>query len=65
MNHWVADTIEFEVDSAKLGENIVEQRQEILVVPNQPSFPMLKLEIPMFDGINPRWWPRRCERMFN
>ena len=34
-------------------------------VPNQPNFPMLKLEIPLFDNQNPRWWVRRCERMFS
>ena len=26
--------------------------------------PMPLLEIPLFDCLNPRWWIRRCERMF-
>ena len=43
----------------------MERRQRIKVAPHQPGFPFLKLEIPMFDGVNLRWWVDRCERMFN
>ena len=25
---------------------------------------MPKLEIPLFDGSNPKWWVRRCKWMF-
>ena len=25
---------------------------------------MLRLEIPIFEGKKPRWWVRRCERLF-
>ena len=33
--------------------------------PNQPGFPMPKLEILLFDELNPRWLVRRYERMFS
>jgi len=26
---------------------------------------MPRLEIPVFEGDNPRWWVRKCERMFD
>ena len=32
---------------------------------HQPRFPMPRVEIPTFDGVNPRWWLRKCERMFD
>jgi len=34
------------------------------VIHNQLGFPMPKMEILVFDGSNPQWWVRRCERMF-
>ena len=52
---------EFEVEPPVVGENNVERRQGALAIPNQSGFPMLKMEIPLFDGQNPRWWVRRCE----
>lgn len=30
----------------------------------QTGFPMLRMEIPVFEGDNPRWWVRKCKRMF-
>lgn len=32
---------------------------------HQPGFPMPWVDIPTFDGVNPRWWLRKCERMFD
>ena len=32
---------------------------------NQIRFPMPKMEIPLFNGHNPRWWVKRYERMFS
>ncbi|XP_052203128.1 uncharacterized protein LOC127808594 [Diospyros lotus] len=29
-----------------------------------PGFPMPRMEIPVFEGIHPRWWLRKCERLF-
>ena len=40
----------FEIDPPLGGENNVERRQGAMDVPNQPGFPMLKMEIPLFDG---------------
>ena len=42
----------------------IDLRQERLVTVNQPGFPKPKLDIPLFDESNPRWWVRRCEQMF-
>ena len=25
---------------------------------------MPRMEIPVFEGTNPRWWIRKCERLF-
>ena len=30
----------------------------------QLGFSMPRMEIPVFKGDNPRWWVRKCERMF-
>lgn len=30
---------------------------------SHPHFPILKLDLPMFEGQNPRWWIRRCEKL--
>ena len=48
-----------------IGENIMEMRQGTQVALYPPGFSFPKLEIPMFDGVNPLWWVRRCERMFS
>lgn len=50
---------------AMVEENHMEKRLGNQVAPHSPGFPTPKLEIPMFDGTNPRWWVCRCERMFN
>ena len=59
------DPSEIEADSVETQENVVERRQEGQAIPNQLGFLMPKLEIPMFDGINPWWWVRKYEWMFN
>ena len=45
-------------------ENYVERPQGRRIASHPHGFPTPKLEIPMFDGTNPRWWVHRCERMF-
>ena len=32
--------------------------------PRTNQGPILRLEIPLFEGSKPRWWIRRCERYF-
>ena len=46
-------------------ENVGVRRQGNVTGSNQIGLPMPKMEIPLFDGHNPRWWVRRCERMFS
>ena len=46
-------------------ENHVERPQGRHIASYPHGFPTPKLGIPMFDGTNPRWWVRRCERMFS
>lgn len=46
-------------------------REELEVVGGEeqvhhpPGFPMPWMEIPVFEGIHPRWWLRKCERLFD
>lgn len=54
-----------EIENQGMGENGGSRRVGNTTRPNPTSFPMLKIEIPSFDGHNPQWWVRRCERMFN
>ena len=48
-----------------VGENMMGRRRGTQVSPHQPGFLFPNLEIPMVDGVNPRWWVHRCERMFS
>ena len=43
------------------GDTEVDQRREGPIAFNQLGFLVPKLEIPLFDRSNPRWWVRRCE----
>jgi len=65
MEHQLVGMSEFEFDTETVGENIRERRPGAPVNRNQPSYPVLRLEIPLFEGENPRWWTRRCERVFS
>ena len=46
-------------------ENTLERRPGAQANQNQPNYPVSRLEIPLFDGENLRWWIRRRERMFS
>ena len=50
---------------ATFSNHHVERWQGNQVAPYPHGFPTPKWEILMFDGTNPRWWVRRCERMFS
>ena len=47
-----------------MEENVGVRRQGNGTGSHQTGLPMPKMEIPLFDGQNPRWWVRRCERFF-
>lgn len=64
MEHRPVGSLEFELELEIVGENTIERRLRTQANQNQPSFHAPKLEIPLFDGENPRWWVRQCERMF-
>ena len=55
---------EFELEPEMMEESTMGRRTGAQAHRNQPNFPVPKLDIPLFDGENPRWWIRRCERMF-
>lgn len=48
-----------------MGEDAVERRPGILVNVGHSNFLVLKLELLVFDEMKPRWWIRRCEKLFN
>ena len=59
-----AGSMEFEVDPATVGENVLEMRQEIPTLPHHFGFLMPKLELPVFEGQKPQWWLSCCEKLF-
>ena len=52
---------EVDSDSTAMGDNGVERRLEIQVNSNHYNFPVLKLELLVFDETKPHWWVRQCE----
>lgn len=63
--HQAVGSFEFKEEPTVMGENRLEKRQEVQAAPNQSCFPMPKMEISLFNGLNLGWWVRRCERMFS
>ena len=62
--HHVAGTSELGEELTVNGEDMFEGEQVVQAAQNQSCFPLPKMQIPLFDGISPRWWIRRCERFF-
>lgn len=54
-----------EVEPQVMEENVGVRRQGHKIGSHQTAFPMPKMEIPLFDDQNPRWWARRCARVFS
>ena len=45
-----------EIDPVAMENNVVDRRHEVQVNSNDHNFPVLKLELPVFDESKPRWW---------
>ena len=56
--------LEFEFEAEGVGDNARDRRQSIPANRLQANFLAPKLELSLFEGENPRWWIRCCERMF-
>ena len=52
------------VSGEMFEEKAPRRRQGIQPNQNQPYFPMPKLHLPLFKGQHPRWWIKRCEKLF-
>jgi len=52
----VVGSLEVEDDLAILGDNGMEMRREVQVNSNPSNFPILKLELLVFDETKPHWW---------
>ena len=63
-SHRVVGSSKLEIDSAAVGENGMERRLEIQVNLTGSNFSITKLELSVFDESKPRWWIRRCEKLF-
>jgi len=64
MNQRMLGTSDNGDDPMEDRENVGDCKQKGVGGHNHQGFPLLKLDIPMFDGVSPRWWVKRCERMF-
>jgi len=51
-------------ERGETNEGRMERRQRAHARQHHHGLPMLRLEIPLFNGSGPRWWIRRCERAF-
>ena len=58
-------SVKIEIEPQGVGENEGGMRHGNVTSSNKIGFPMPKMEIPLFNGHNPRWWVRRCEGMFS
>jgi len=63
-NNRMNETSEIEVEPKEV-EAMMDKGREVQGNPQHSGFPMPRMEIPVFEGINPRWWLRKCERMFD
>ena len=54
-----------EVEPQAMEENLDVRRQGQGTGSHQIGPHLPKMEIPLFDGHNPRWWTRRCARVFS
>ena len=63
-SNWNVGPSKVEVDPSTEEENVWKSRQEGTTHPNHIGFPVPKLELPMFNRQKPRWWIKRCEKMF-
>ena len=52
-------------EQPEMEENVGVRRQGAATRSNPISSLMPKMEIPLFEGNNPQWWMRRCEKVFN
>ena len=55
---------ELEVEPQAMEENVGVRRQG-RTRSHQASFPLPKMEIPLFNSHNLRWWARHCARLFS
>ena len=55
MNQGVHGAFDSGDELVERGENVGDHRPRGIRGHNHQGFPMLKLDIPMFDGVNPRW----------
>ena len=65
MSHGGIRSAELGMDSVATGENMVGRRAEAPTNFGHTNFPVPKLELPMFDETRPRWWIRRCKKLFS
>jgi len=56
--------LEIEVEQDDEVETITRRGREDKFTPPQLGFPMPQMEILVFEGANPRWWIRKCKRLF-
>ena len=57
-------TSEIEVDPEEELEGILGRDKAEPPNHHHSGYPMPRMEIPTFEGVNLHWWVRKCERLF-